>query len=434
MNDHLVIRIKRRSQPQWLTWLSVLFPFLFGVLIEILGLPWAVRYVLDVVWILLLLLLIGDGKQTGKQTRGLVVWTVAFLIYTFINYLLQYQSGLYYLWGVRNNFRAYVIFFASAAFMTMEDSENLLKFMDKLFWLNFVLTLFQYFVLGLSGDFLGGIFGSIVGANGFTNIFCTIVFTKSLVRYLEKKEGTVKCAAQCAAALLVAVLAELKFFFVEVLMIIAMAVLLTNFTWRKFWVVMGGILAVFAGAFTVSILFPDFAGWYSLEWIIEVATSEKGYTYAGDMNRLSAIPMINDLWLHTGTERMFGLGLGNCDTASFAALNTPFYDRYGHMHYSWFSYASIYLECGWIGLLFYGGFFALLYLRINKIRKNCSEAKRTYCRIAMILSVVCMMLLIYNSSLRMEAANMMCFALAVPFMQEEQNYTIDNRKEVYVDG
>jgi len=419
MKTSTEIKIRKQTQPQWLIWLSVMLPFLFGALIELVHLPWSIRYVMDIIWILLLFWMIRYGRIEDR-TKPLALWLTIFLIYTLLTYLLQYQSGLYYLWGARNNFRCYVIFFAYATFLTTEDVDRIFDLFDTIFWANAVLTLIQYFALDLSGDYLGGIFGTESGANAYTNIFCIIVVTRSLVMYLEKKKSTWECMTKCGVALLVAVLAELKFFFVEVLVIIAMAVFLTNFTWRKFGVVAGGVLAVFAGAFTISVLFPDFAGWFSIEWLISEATSKQGYTYAGDLNRLNAIPMINDFWLRTDLQRIFGLGLGNCDTSSIAVLDTPFYKMYGHMHYSWLSYAYTYLECGWIGLIFFVGFFGLLYLCINRIRKRSIGTKRTYCRMALILTVMCMMILIYNGSLRTEAANMLYFSLAVPFVKDKK--------------
>lgn len=426
MNTDCIIKIRKRTQPQWLVWLLVMLPFLFGVLTEVIGLPWSIRYVLDVAWMLLLPGLNHYRQRIGDGITTLFVWVIVFFAYTFLAYLLQFQSGLYYLWGVRNNFRVYVVFFACVAVLTQEFTKSIFMLFDKLFWINAVLTLFQYFVLGFSGDYLGGIFGTEVGANAYTNIFFAIVLTKSLLQYLEKQESTSQCVAKCGTALLVAVLAELKFFFVEFLLIIALAVLLTNFTWRKLWVILGGVLAVFAGAFAVSILFPQFAGWFSIKAIIEMVTSERGYTNSGDLNRLNAISTINEKWLQTDWQRIVGLGLGNCDSSSVAVLDTPFFKLHGDMHYRWISYAHMYLECGWIGLIFSFGFFVLLFLCVNRICRRSTGIRRTYCRMAMILSVLCVLLLVYNSSLRVEAANMMFFALAVPFVRDEERTLIEN--------
>ena len=130
---------------------------------------------------------------------------------------------------------------------------------------------------------------------------------------------------------------------------------------------------------------------------------------------MNAIPVINELWLTNGWKQIFGFGLGNCDTSGFAIVNTPFFERFGDLHYTWLSYAMMYLECGWIGLIFYFGFFVLVYFKIRRIEKNCIPTVKAYCRIARIMAVLCVVISVYNSSLRTEAGYMAYFVLAVPF-------------------
>ena len=419
------ITIKHRTQAGWLVWLLVLFPFLLGTLNDLLGFPYVIRYVLDLIWLTLLVFLLLNKHLISKsRTKKLCVWICLFLIYTLLVYLVQFQSPLYYLWGVRNNFRFYVAFFAFAAFLQWDDIESFLRIFDKLFWINALVSLFQYVVLGIEQDYLGGIFGTEIGCNGYTNIFLLIIVTKSLVFYLQKKESISQCFCKCAASILVAALAELKFYFVEFLLVVALASLFTNFSWRKLWVILGGVLAAFVGAALLSYFFPLFVGWFSLEWILEVATATRGYTSQGDLNRLTAIISINDLWLDNWGMRLFGLGMGNCDTSSYAFLNTPFFIRNGDMHYSWMSYAQMYLECGWIGLVFYFGFYAAIFFGGLSIEKQVSPELRDYCRIARIMAILCVPISIYNSSLRMESGYMMYFILAIPFsITRNKGYT-----------
>ena len=417
MDSKLIIKIKKRSQTSWLIWLLVWLPFLFGTLNDLLKLPWAIRYLLDVAWIVLVYFQIRSyGFIKQRITNGIATWTVYLLTITFLVYLVQCQSPLYYLWGVRNNFRFYAAFLAFSVFLLPQEAEEYTKLFDILFWINCVVSLIQYAFLGLDGDHLGGIFSTEVGGNGYTNIFFSVIITKSVLFYLEKKETTWQCMTKCMAALLIAALAELKFFFVEFVIILVLSVLFTNFTWRKFCLILGGGAAVTVGAALLSILFPNFANFFSLDWFAETATSDKGYTSSGDMNRLTAIPMINELWLKTWGERLFGLGLGNCDTSTFAIVNTPFYEQYGHLHYTWLSYAMIYLECGWIGLIFYFGFFVLVYFGARKIEKRSEGTVKTYCRISRIMAIMCMIISIYNSSLRTEAGYMAYFVMAIPFV------------------
>ena len=411
------LTIKKRSQPGWLMWLIIMLPFLFGLLNDLLGLPWMIRYSLDVAWFFLLLLAIRFSRLTDtRPIKGFVGWICLFLLYTAAVYLIQFQSPLYYLWGVRNNFRFYAVFFAFALFLTPRDIQDYLNVFDNLFWLNFVVSLVQFFVLGLEGDYLGGIFGSEKGANGYTNIYFAIVISKSLLFYLDKRESAWHCASRCAAALLVAALAELKFFFVEFVVILLLAALITDFTWRKFWVIVGGLGAVAAGAALLVTIFPHFRGFFSLEWFMENSLSDKGYTASGDLNRLNAIPQVNELWLTTRSQRLFGLGLGNCDTSTFAIVNTPFFEENYRMHYTWLSTSFMYLECGWIGLIFFFGFFVLAFLRSLRIAKQCTGIARSYCRLSTIMAVCCVMIAVYNGSLRTEAGYMAYFVLAIPFV------------------
>ena len=412
----MTFRIRKRTQVGWLLWLVVILPFLFGFFVEFLGLPHMLRYSLDVVWVLLSAYMVmarRRGNRTG--TRGMALLVLLFLVYTVLVSAAKFEPVFYYLWGVRSNFRFFVAFFAFAMFLSVEDIHFYFKAFDVLFWINAAISLVQYFVQGLYGDHLGGLFGTEAGGNGYTVVFFAIVFTKDIVFYLEKKEKLGELIAKVVTALLISALAELKFFFVLVLMILVLASLFTNFTWRKFWVIVGGAAAVVGFAALLVVLFPDFAGFLTLEYFWNTAISDKGYTSSGDLNRLNAIPMINELWLKNGWQRTFGLGLGNCDYASYDFLITPFYKNYGHMHYTWISYAMLYLETGWIGLICYYSFFALVFFNVWKIEKRSEGVTKTYCRVTRILALCCMVIAIYNSSLRTEAGYMMFYALAVPF-------------------
>ena len=424
------MRTVKITQAECALLLLAVFPFFFGTLIDLLKLPWAIRYFMDVSWAFLLLLMwIRRYRQNQKGYSVLLLWTTLFFLYAGLTYLVQYQSLMYYLWGVRNNFRFFVAFFAFAVFLKSEDIHGYFRLFGFLLWINVVATLYQYFGLGIAGDHLGGIFGTEKGANGYTNIFFVIMVTRDILLYLEKKENLSNCILKCVAMFIVAALAELKFFFVEYILILVLVVLFTNFTWRKLCVILSGILLIVVGAAILVTAFPQSEGFLSWDFLLNYALTDKGYTSSGDLNRLNAISKINELWLKTSWQRLFGLGLGNCDTASFDFLNTPFYEAYGTMHYTWISYAMMYLECGWIGLIFYFGFFVLVYLSIRRIEKRCSGVATTYCRMGRILALMCMIIAIYNSSLRTEAGYMMYFALSVPFVMRRDQIGAARRGE-----
>ena len=225
MGMNTIIKLERRTQKGWLLWLLIIMPFLLGTLTELLRLPWALRYAMDFAWITLVIYLLWNRKVYRKQIVPLVLWIVLFLIYTFLSYVVQYQSGFYFLWGFRNLFRFYGAFLVFAVLLKPKDVANFLKLFDILFWINIAVSMIQFFVLGLKGDYLGGIFSTELGGNGYTNIFFVIMATKSILLYIEKKEKLSWCILKCATMLMVAALAEMKFFFLEFIGIVVLAIL-----------------------------------------------------------------------------------------------------------------------------------------------------------------------------------------------------------------
>lgn len=418
MNRKLVIRIKKPSQAEFLLWIILLLPFLFGMLIEFIGLPSAVKYICDIAWLgLLLLLFLQRGTKTWEQ-KILIGFVVCFLLYTLLGFIVNLQSPLYYLWGVRNNFRVYVVFFAVIAFAKQRGRDGFLGFFDKVFWINAVVCLVQYFLFEKQQDFLGGLFGTEKGCNAYLNNYFVIMAIMELTQYLNGKKSLLDCILKCGTMLVISALAELKFFYAEFVVIVVMAVLLTDFSWKKVLVIVGGFAGVALTTRLLVTLFPLFEGTFSLESMLEVALSDAGYTGSGGVNRLNSIPYISQRFLKTLPEQIIGLGLGNCDTASFSFLNTPFYIKHSAINYTWFSSAFVFLETGYIGLGFFFGFFLLVFFRARKVGKKQPHNK-LYCQMAMIGAVCCIMIGIYNSALRSECGYMMYFMLALPFVKEQ---------------
>jgi hypothetical protein len=277
------------------------------------------------------------------------------------------------------------------------------------------MTLVQY-ARDFRFDFLGGIFGTNIGCNSYSNIFMMIVVTKSLVYCFNRKESLALCLAKCFTALLVAALAELKFFFAEFLMIAAMVFCMTRFSVRKVLVILAAGVGVLVGIAILTQLYPHFADAFVPKNFIQIATSTKGYTMEGDFNRLTAIAGVNEQFLLNPVDRLFGLGLGNCDTSSFAFLETPFATAHSdRTHYNWFSTSFIYLETGYIGLFLFFGFYAAVYYCAHRMEKQ--NGNLLYCQITKVMALNCVLLGIYNSSLRTEAGYLVYFTLALPFMK-----------------
>ena len=417
METTRLLQIEKKPMSYWLIMCIFALPLLWGTLFQLLSLPDFLKYTADVAWLLLLFFMIGRSSlRIEKKVLPLVLLVAVFFLYTLILYLFKYQSAFYYLWGARNNFRFYVFFFAVVLYLQEREADRVFRFLDILFWINFPVMLIQYFVFDYAQDYLGGIFGTEVGVNASTILFFTIVLSRSLVRYMEREEKFVVCAAKCAVALFLSALAELKFFFVFFVIMLVMAALLTSFSWRKLLVfIVCALLVSVASAFLVELFgFEDFM---SLESIWKNAT-QAHYSSDKTVNRLSAIPTLANTVVPDFGDRLLGMGLGNCDTSSFEICNTPFYQTYGYLRYNYFSIAFLFLEVGYVGLLLYVAFFTVCGVMIwNRIRRGLCN--RLHGRVALIMAVLAHILVIYNSVLRVEAGYLVFFILALPFLERD---------------
>lgn len=431
MKKSIRIRLRKKTQAQTMIAIVLVLPFLFYLLMDLLHFPSSIKYICDIAWLWLLLLLLVQRRKITDPLHGCVVAVLGFLLTTLVIYLPQMQSPLYYIWGVRNNFRFYVAFAAFAYFLWEEDIQGYLDLFDRVFWVNALVCLVQYTLMGKRQDHLGGIFGSKLGCNGYLNVFFVIVITKSILFYLSKRETTSQCGTKCVVALIIAAWAELKFFFLELIVILVAAVLLTDFTRKKVLVVVGGAVGILLSAALLGKLFPEFQGFLSLEAMLAYATNTKGYTSSGDLNRLTVIPQISERFLTTPLSKLVGLGLGNCDVGAYSFLTTPFYTRYVHLHYSIFSTSFLFLETGYLGLLFFFGFFMAVFLEGRRQAKEAANIDaKIYCQLAMIVAICAAMIGIYNSSLRTEAGYMVYFVLSFPYIVGNRRHRDTNKKEV----
>lgn len=405
--------IKKRFLPEWIMLFIFAFPFLMSFLMDFLGLSSVVKYAVDVAYIIAALLVFARRETAvNKNISVFAMFTVIFLIYVFILYLFNFESPFYFLWGLRNNFRFYIAFLLYATVLDEDDISGCLKLMDGLFYLNAFLSLYQFFVLNYRQDYLGGIFGVEKGCNAFTIIFFSIVISKSLVNFMNKNENALRCFFKCGVSLVVAAMAELKFYFILFVIILFLATSMTRFSFRKAILIMVAALLLMVSGMLLPIIFGESRA-LTFDNLVEMITATN-YASNRDLGRFTAIPIISRDILTGPLERLFGMGLGNCDTSSFAICNSSFFRSHAYLNYHWFSSAFMYLETGYIGLFAYLSFFVMCFVLAYRQKKK--GADEIYCYISMIMSVVCFAMVFYNSSLRTEIAYMAFFSLALPFV------------------
>lgn len=408
--DRGKLYIKKRTVPEWVMLFIFTMPLLLAFFQEFLHLPGVVKYSIDLAWIFMFAyMFLRKHIVFEKKVAPFMIFTVVFFLYTLVVYAFNMQSLFYYLWGLRNNFRYYIAFLGFATMFEYEDADVLLKMLDKLFWVNAVITLFQFFVLGYSQDFLGGIFGVERGCNANSIIFFSIIIGRSILLFLNDKESIFVCMLKCATSLVISAMAELKVFFVLFMLILVISLTVTKFSWKKLLLLLVSAVLVIVSSSILSTLFSNSS--VSFESILEQITASQ-YATEEDLGRFSAIPTISSSILTTIPKKLFGMGLGNCDTSAFALCNTPFFKAHSAMHYTWFSSAFLFLETGYIGLYTYMLFFVISFVFSVK----CLKKGKTplFGQLGIIASILCVVLTFYNSSLRMEVGYIIYFVLSLP--------------------
>lgn len=414
MTNFQKLYIKKRTLPEALTIFIFAMPFLLPTFLQLFSLPGVLKYTIDVAWVLgCIILFFRKNVTLPRKLAPLVTFVVVYFLFEFVVYLFNFQSIIYFLWGARNNFRFYAAVILFATFFERDDIKTLFKFLDLVFWINFATILVQFFVFDYDGDRLGGIFGVEVGSNGSTLIFLTIMLAKKILEFMNGKISTMHCFVMCTIMMAIAALSEIKVFFIICVLIVVLAAILTKFSWRKVLLVCGVFLLIYIISSLLPLLFGASSN-ISFGRIIELVIS-KSYSTGKDLGRFTAIPIISRRFLTEWPQRLFGLGLGNCDTSSFAICNTPFFKAHQNLHYDWFSSAFIYLEMGFVGLLLNLGFYGICAGRAGKNLKN-NMGDIVLNQLALIMAILCVAIVFYNSSLRSEAGYMAYFVLALPYV------------------
>lgn len=403
------------------------FPAAQAFLTELLPIPDAIKFLCDGFLVLLLLKLFSQRfTKIDNYSMPFVVIVGLFFFITLVGYLFNYQSVFYYLWGLRNNIRMFVAFFAFAYLADWEDAKGWIKALDVLFVINFAVVILQYFS-GYGQDYIGGIFGTSKGCNGSLLIFLCIVFAKTVLSFMRGEEKMSKCIFVSVASLLVSTLSELKMFFILFILILFMASFMTAHSIKKtLFFAFGAVLVVLFGTL-LTVLYKDFTDFLSFDSLIKALT-DTGYATDEDIGRFTALPVISQRFLPGFFRKLFGLGLGNCDSSSLSMFNTPFFKSHQTVHYSYFSYAFLFLETGFVGLALYASFFVASFFVSRKLKK-LEMADEFVCQMSIILSVISLILLVYNSSLRMEIGFMLFFVLALPIISANEQRESD---DVYI--
>ena len=390
----------------------------------VLNFPAAITYTTDLFLLYALVKCFGKFQTNITSARaGIVCLIMGLLLMASVIGLVYNQSSvLLYIWGIRNNGRFFLFFLCCIVLLEKIDIDKIFKMLRCLFWINLFLMMFQYLVQGLEGDYVGGLFGVEQGCNAYVNIFLCVVCAHQIARYLTNRISLPNLLCYVFCAFFAAAISELKVFYVEFVIMLVVAIIANRPTLKTIGILIISLIGIGIGVYFLNQYNPDSLEIFTDSEVRETYLEGEGYTGSGDLNRFTSIATLGKLFLNKNpVQALFGLGIGSCDTSSISFLQSSFFERYGYLHYRWFSHAWIYLEQGMVGLSLYIAFFVTIFIWMATKRM---KGRNDLWLLTLAFLPTCLVGMVYNNALQMETSYLIAFTCAIPFVLVKENYTI----------
>ena len=329
-------------------------------LVAELGMSSSIQYLNDFAWVILLLYIVKNKFWIRLKYQGFsgVLYAIgAYVLICYLSAILNFVDPFLTIWASRNLIRFIVLFLSVVVFLEENDISEIF---NKLFWIqiiSFIIALYQYYVLGLHMDTLGGIFGH--GNGAALNTFQAMILAYFLCGYLQKKQPAYKVATILITSLLIAALAEEKAYFVYLIVVVAGSVIINRPTFKTVIIVAAVLCAVPVG---INILATVNDSW-NLEVLTNMTRAVQYLDTSYGLSRTNPFPQIQSRFFNNSLLKdLFGIGFGaseNCDAASI--FTSEFYNRYAYLQYFDFTHQKKFLETGYLG---FGSFLMIIVMCI----------------------------------------------------------------------
>lgn len=401
-------------------------------LISIVGIPSITRYLLDVNLIFMAALsmqkipYLFKHREYNKLTAYIIFYMVAVTAMAFIRLVPTGQI----LWGIRNNFFFIFFFFICIDNLKTKDVDRIMRNVVRLQIYNVICGLVEFLILHKRNDFLSGMFGTEQGANAYLNIYLVVICAYCFIRYIHKNINVYAFSAVIVSSIVMAAFSELKFFFFELAAIFVLPTIFSNkgSIIKKLLAVLLGVAGIYIGFRVFSYInSASVEDMTSLQSIIDYNTRTEFGKNDLRISRLTAISQVNDYFFRDDLlNKLIGYGLGACESSeTFKWCHSSFATMYEQIGYRNISTSMLYLETGYVGLILFFGIFIFIMALAIKYRRI--KELNSYSIFTLIMSVMAMMNIVYNSSLRREISFLVFFTLAMLFIKIRE-YRAENAK------
>lgn len=419
-----MIKLRHRTDCEKVILFILLIIFIEGTVSILIPEIHPIYYLVDVLNIILVIVMIASKKIAFLYRTGLKNFMVCMLFFcgfSLLSIVVNFSNFTLHIWGIRG-IMANLFFFMAC--VTFEHSDDL-GFIEKLFWINLFVSVIEI-ILGYRQDWFGGIYGIVQGnVNGPLNLLLIIIMTKSIIDYINKNIPLNYVLFKGVASIVIASFAEIKIFYVEICVLVILCSLVTRFTYKKLAIVILSIAGALIGIKMLYYIFPEIdVSMFSLKNMWRYITNPGGYVGqfahdAGDINRLSfwnkCIRLLNDTF-----EKLFGLGIGNCDRIELIGVESTFYHQYSALHYYMFSLPMILLQQGIVGMILYILLFVFIFIAVVKKKRSLVQGQDvTLYQIVEVLCLMSFLIIIYDTSLMGKGGYLFFYILALPFINSK---------------
>lgn len=320
------------------------------------GLP---TFINDILCFINLALLAVSLKRTARvfnRHSAVACLGAVLLAYSIWTAVHNGISPLSTLWQFITFSRPFVYGFLALSYWDVDRFDAVLRRLVGLQWINAACAAFQFLVLGLDQDLVGGMFGSWWGCNLPLNIYLCIVTSAMFSAYLNRHwdVSAQTLIASCLCSLCVAAVAELKFFYLEFVLVLACAFLLCRPTLKKFALVLFALFVLVAGFSLFSSVFPERAA-----NMLDFDTLYGEANLRGAGYPISRIEVYKDLreiiFTFNPLQQFIGLGLGASANSSIAIFTSPIAVFYANYKLGLLQSVLLCVDIGYIGTALYIG-------------------------------------------------------------------------------
>lgn len=382
--------------------------------------PSAIVYCLDVVNVLLFVFGLRKVANELSSYHGYAILLMCYVVFAIITGVGSLTSPLCIGWELLQQLRIPLFVVLALTYWTYEDVDDVLRFLFRLQPLNLAFAFVEYFLLHLTDDSCGGLFGIAAGSNMMLNIYLVVVCVFACSSFLgsEKRISLLSLVITLLSSFFVASLAEIKFFYFEAAIILALSFLVGRKSLKAFVLVAVFIAAFAVGLVALAAYFPDsYEMLFDMNELVAYDSGENVATSGYGISRSAPIPQLDSLFFGTGDpiDKLVGLGFGSTTMSSIPQFCSPFYFIYGWLKYYYSPIAMLYLQNGYLGLVFY--LLILLYPIGVALRRYSRISERPWVFVFSIgAGAMIAINLFYNGGARSYAAIMWAVCLVLPMI------------------